>query len=317
MGACRVNTFEVQVPLREWYSRYQLDSPFVCSDWEYFHDPRETTYTKYTAIQSTQEVFVDGLFELIEKSDYDTKLPEYWLAELEQVMAPLRYPVHGLQMIAAYIGQMAPASRITIAAMFQAADEIRRTQRIAYRIRQLQLVYPGFSANSQALWQSDPIWQPLRETVERLLVTYDWGESFIALNLVLKPLFDELTLEHFGGLAKDNGDYLLQELFVSLNQDCIWHRQWSQALIQTALKDQRENKRVIEGWMAKWYPLALRAVQGFQPVFDRRSGVVNKHSFKDVNDRLNSSYRQYLDQLGLNLPVSDDLARKTNINFRE
>jgi Methane/Phenol/Toluene Hydroxylase len=38
---------------------------------------------------------------------------------------PLRFPGHGLQMLAAYIGKMAPSSRITMAASFQAADEMR------------------------------------------------------------------------------------------------------------------------------------------------------------------------------------------------
>ena len=47
-------------------------------------------------------------------------------------------------MLAAYIGKMAPSSRITIAASFQAADEMRRVQRLAYRMRQLQVTHPEF-----------------------------------------------------------------------------------------------------------------------------------------------------------------------------
>ncbi len=31
------------------------------------------------------------------------------------------------------------------------------------------------------------VWQPLREIVEKLLIVYDWGESFIVLNLLLSP----------------------------------------------------------------------------------------------------------------------------------
>jgi hypothetical protein len=57
---------------------------------------------------------------------------------------PLRFPGHGLQMLAAYIGKMAPSSGITMAASFQAADEMRRVQRLAYRMRQLQVTHPEF-----------------------------------------------------------------------------------------------------------------------------------------------------------------------------
>ena len=50
--------FELDVPLLDWYKRFQQDSPLTCSSWENFRDPRETTYTKYTEIQRDKEIFV-------------------------------------------------------------------------------------------------------------------------------------------------------------------------------------------------------------------------------------------------------------------
>jgi hypothetical protein len=41
-----------------------------------------------------------------------------------------------------------------------------------------------------------------------LLVTYDWGEAFVAVNLVLKPMLNELFLTHVPSLALGKGDYL-------------------------------------------------------------------------------------------------------------
>ena len=46
--------FEVEVPLSDWYRRYQQGSPLVCDDWDRFADPRETTYAKYVALQHGQ-----------------------------------------------------------------------------------------------------------------------------------------------------------------------------------------------------------------------------------------------------------------------
>ena len=40
--------FELDVPLLDWYKRYQQESPLTCSSWEKFQDPRQTTYTRYT-----------------------------------------------------------------------------------------------------------------------------------------------------------------------------------------------------------------------------------------------------------------------------
>jgi toluene monooxygenase system protein E len=117
--------FELDVPLLDWYKRFQQDSPLICSSWENFRDPRETTYTKYTAIQRDKEIFVDGILEEIDSNGYDTRLSPGWLHVLSRVFAPFRYPGHGLQMVASYIGQMAPSGRIVIAATQQAGDELR------------------------------------------------------------------------------------------------------------------------------------------------------------------------------------------------
>jgi toluene monooxygenase system protein E len=167
---------------------------------------------------------------------------------------------HGFQMIAAYIGQMAPSGRITIAAALQSADEMRRIQRIAYRIRQLQQIYPGFAGHSRTGWQADSIWQPLREIVEKLLIAYDWAESFVGLNLVLKPLVDELFMKYVSDLALREDDYLLGQIFYSLNEDCQWHRQWSESLNRMAIEENVRNQDTIQGWINQWYPLAARAV---------------------------------------------------------
>jgi toluene monooxygenase system protein E len=158
--------FEVRVPLAEWYARYQRESPFRCRDWEAFSDPRRTTYTTYTELQRGRETFVDGVLHSID-AGYDGRLPPAWIAGLDRLLAPLRYPAHGLQMLAAYVGQMAPGSRITIAAAFQAADEMRRIQRLAYRMRQLQETSPEFGRFARRTWQEDPVWQPSAKSSKR------------------------------------------------------------------------------------------------------------------------------------------------------
>jgi toluene monooxygenase system protein E len=135
--------FELDVPLLDWYKRFQQASPLTCTSWDSFRDPRETTYTKYTALQRDKEIFVDAVLEEIEQSGYDGQLSARWLHVLSRIFAPLRYPGHGLQMVASYVGQMAPSGRIVITAALQAADEMRRVQRIAYRVRQLQHRYRG------------------------------------------------------------------------------------------------------------------------------------------------------------------------------
>ena len=71
--------FELDVPLQRWYRLYQESSLLTCTSWEKFHDPRETTYAKYTDLQTDKEIFVDSLLEQIELTGYDRKLSASWV----------------------------------------------------------------------------------------------------------------------------------------------------------------------------------------------------------------------------------------------
>ena len=124
-------------PVVAWYYRYREGSALRARGWERFSDPRRTTYRGYTQLQDSREDVIDGLLREIDDTAYDRDLDQKWVRFLDRWYAPLRYPVHGLQMLAAYVAQMAPASRVTNCAAFQSADELRRVQRIAYRTVQL------------------------------------------------------------------------------------------------------------------------------------------------------------------------------------
>jgi toluene monooxygenase system protein E len=251
--------FEVATPLGAWYEEHR--SRLQCGDWERFADPRATTYAGYTRLQAQQETFVDGLLQSIEDQGYDARLPPAAVRLFDRLLAPLRFPLHGMQLLAAYVGQMAPAGRITIAAAFQAADEVRRIQRIAYRMALLQRTHAG--ADSRKAWQSEPLWQPLRKLIEELLVVWDWGECFCALNLSLKPRFEELFIVGLARAARDAGDPLLAEMLGSLGHDGRWHRQWAAALAQAVVADRAENEALLRQWTAVWDARVAEALQPF------------------------------------------------------
>ena len=254
--------FEVQTPLAEWYRRHQRESPLRLPDWERFCDPRNTTYALYTQLQSRQETFLDGLLRSIEERGYDYQLSQGAVRLLNRLLAPLRFPLHGLQLCAAYLGQMAPSGRITVAAALQSADELRRVQRIAHRTALLRRAHPYVGDAAARAWQDDDLWQPLRRLIEQLLVTWDWGECFTALNLCVKPLFDELFLVALARVARGVGDELCGELCGSLAADGRWHSDWSAALARTAIDGREQNRAVLRRWAEDW---SARACAAFQP----------------------------------------------------
>ena len=252
-------------PVVAWYYRYREGSALQARDWERFSDPRRTTYRGYTQLQDSREDVIDGLLREIDDTAYDRDLDQKWVRFLDRWYAPLRYPVHGLQMLAAYVAQMAPASRVTNCAAFQSADELRRVQRIAYRTVQLGGP-PGIETvrRHQAAWEDTDAFQPLRELIERALVAYDWGEAFTVTNLVIKPRIDRLVNQEIAGtLATANGDPILASIHFSLDEDARWHRAWTTALLRHLIEDTPANAEVVSGWIGKWSPLAARALEAF------------------------------------------------------
>ena len=140
-------------------------------------------------------------------------------------------------------------------------DELRRIQRLAYRMRQLQNTRAGFGNGSRDAWLGGAAWQPLRRLLERLLTTYDFGEASVATLLVVKPAFDALFMRDFARLAARRGDRLLLELFGSLDRDCRWHAAWASAFVDVAVSERPENRAVVSQWIGAWWPEARAALQ--------------------------------------------------------
>jgi toluene monooxygenase system protein E len=268
-------------PVVAWYYKHREGSALRADNWEQFADPRRTTYRTYTQLQDSREDVVDGLLREIDNTDYDSGLNEEWVGFLDRWYSPLRFPVHGLQMLAAYIAQMAPASRITNCAAFQAADEMRRVQRIAYRTVQLSgaPLDAEVVRRHRATWEDAAAFQPLRELIERALIAYDWGEAFTVTNLVIKPRIDRLVNEEIAGtLATENGDPVLTSIHFSLDEDARWHRAWTAALLQQLIDDTLANAEVVAGWIEKWQPLASDALHTFAAIVDEAPVPLDPHA---------------------------------------
>ncbi|HVV49907.1 MAG TPA: toluene hydroxylase [Polyangia bacterium] len=253
--------FALALPTSEFHARHQRGSRLVSDRWDELADPRATTYTKYVDLAREREAYLERLLEAIEASGHDRELADEWVETLARTLAPFRFLGHGLQMVAAYVGQMAPAGRIAVAALFQCGDEIRRIQRVACRLALLRRRRPEIAAEGRALWQSDPRWQPLRRALEKLLVTYDWGEAFVALNVCLKPVIDDLFLIQLAERADRARAHLDAQILRALHEDCRWHRAWTEALLALAGESRPENRAVVAGWVAAWTPAVEAATR--------------------------------------------------------
>ena len=252
------------IDMNEWYLRYRNNSPLRHDDWDAFRDPDETVYRSYNVTQDGHETYVDGLLRDHAKNAHDAGLSADWVAALARLYTPARYPLHCLQMCSAYLVQIVPASTIENCTMFQTADQLRWVSRIAYRTRELANAYAeaGFVSGERGAWEEDPCWQGFREMLERVLVTYDWAEHFVALNIVAKPAFDEAFIHQLGRAARRERDTLLAQLLDAQWTDSERARRWTGALVEFA-RGTADNAALMDGWVAKWAPLGDAAIDAY------------------------------------------------------
>jgi toluene monooxygenase system protein E len=285
-------------PLNRWYLEHREGSALQADDWEGFRDPGRLIYRGYVALQHQRETVIDGLVDDFERREHDAGLDEGWVRLLSRLYVPMRFPIHALQMAGLYVGQMAPSSFIANAAYFQAADELRRVQWVAYRARSLAVAHGGDIGSSEATrrtWEDDPVWQPMREAVETMLVAYDWGEAFAALNLAVKPLFDALCNGQLAELARVNGDDLLALMLDQFELDAARSRDWSRALVAHAVDQRAENRDVLRGWVERWTPVAERGADALAGLFAGAPGV---RDADEVRRSVRRVHRQHLEACG-------------------
>ncbi|OBI12434.1 toluene hydroxylase [Mycobacterium sp. E2327] len=257
-------------PINRWYVRHREGSPLRAGDWDGFRDPAALNYRRYVALQHDREIYAEGVVDHYESLDHDDQLDPAWVSVLERLYLPARFALHVLQITGLYVGQLAPSAYITNAAFFQAADELRALQWVAYRAKSLSLTHGVQLANSEAtrsIWELDDAWQPAREALERLLLAYDWGEAFTALNLVIKPTLDALFKESLPELAATHDDGLTAALLQESRIDTLRSHDWSAALVRYSVAANATNHDVLTDWVAKWQPLADNAVAGLATLF--------------------------------------------------
>ncbi len=252
-----------ELAMNNWYRRHVFESPLQHEDWEAWRDPDGIIYRVYTRLQDSQEQYIDGLLDEHDEIEHDASLSPAWLDTLERLYTPRRYLQTALQMGAAYLVQIAPASTLTAAAGFQEGDEFRWLSRMAYRTCELRKTHPqrGFGTTERRAWEEDPAWQGLRELLEKVLATYDWGENFVAFNLVAKPAADE-TLRELGTTARHFADPLLSLLADNQLRDADRSRRWSAALVDFC-RGKDGNAAAMAGWIETWMPLAKQAITAY------------------------------------------------------
>lgn len=248
-----------EAPINQWYLKYREGSVFNVEDWEGFRDPAKLTYSDYVMLQHDRETYLDGLVDHHEAAGTVEAYDTAWVESLSKTIVPLRFPLHILQMTALYVAQMAPSAFIINCSNFQAADEMRRVQRLAYLTKWMANAHGDAIAETdtaRTAWEKDPAWQPMRKGLEQLLGVYDWGEAFVALDLVIKPTIDALVNVTLARMAEANGDEFLSLMCAEFDRDSQRAKDWAAELARYAVKNNPALADTMRGWVDEWTPVA-------------------------------------------------------------
>jgi toluene monooxygenase system protein E len=261
------------VPMNRWYKRYRAESRLQHDDWNAFRDPDAVTYRAYCTERDRDEVYVEGLLGQYAAQGHDRSLAPGWVETLAAMYTPCRYLFHTAQMASAYAVSMAPASTVVNCAVFQMADSFRWVSRVAYRTAELRKSWPqtGFGDQERARWEKSAEWQGFREMMERLLATYDWGESLLALNLVALPAID-VALDQLKQAAIAQNDGLTRFLIDAQLGNSARRTRWTQAFL-AFICQRPENRALAQDVIARWSPYADRAVQLHAEAFGAGRGA--------------------------------------------
>jgi toluene monooxygenase system protein E len=283
---------------QKWYKHFRDNSPFIKplferGEWHDYEDPYKLTYWTYNSMADDNETFLDKIYEEIVNTKYDWNLSEEVLELYKNVYDPLRYVFHIMQMESMYLASMAPTSSITNVFIFMGMDHMRRVQRIAQRVKMLDIVYPslGFGKEARKIFEESPLFQPTREVLEKMLSTYDVGESLVAFNLAVKFILDELTLQHLTQQFSKMGDEMIRHIHMSFYNDTLRHRHQAQELFKYAFSKEPSLKDVIKPWLKDWQEMAFNATEGFRDVL--------KGEYDNTIKQIKKAHSEYLGGIGL------------------
>ncbi len=268
---------------------------WTSAQWESYRDPNKLTYRSYHEVQSEREAALEMVIQAARAEHAVRYLDPEWVETLRMFFAPMRFAEWGISMAHQYVGRFAISSLITNPSILQVFDELRHTQRIAEWTHDLEAEHGGFGGY-RAQWLQDPMFQPIREYLERVCVLRDWGEAVVATNLVLEPLLQRLLYRTMSDLGNAHSDSVLPHFAYSVYCDEERHWGWAAALAAMLNAESEENLATTIGWVEAWTPLAVASVEALAPVF---SGVGNHRVFDAALSEARSLSAEVLDAAGV------------------
>lgn len=249
--------------------------------WFDFRDPASHWQRTYVKMQGEQERGIDRATEDAASSGALGQIDPVWLTEMigghYRVWSFVEY---GLFRAFAPAQREALADTIGQVLCFEGVDRMRHAQAIVIYLMDIEAAVPGFvDHGGKARWTDDPVYQPTRALVEKLMLeTTDWAELSVVTNLIVDPILAEVGLSQLlGRFGPFHGDSVTPLMVSTVERDRRRNLAWTEEFVRMVtgqlsrgheVPAAEDNRGVIQHWLDTWTPVVLEATQALAPVYD-------------------------------------------------
>ena len=230
-----------------------------------------------------------------------------WVRFVQQNVGAWMHVDHGLGLyLFANANRRGPTNMHNTAIAVNSMHLIRAAQDLALYQLTLSEEVEGFDGSAHLeTWNSDPAWQGVRETAERLTATDDWAEAVFAANVVFQPLVGELFRSQLVmHAAPRNGDFVTPTVVGAEEFDFSERDlRYTKAIFELLSNDREfaeHNSRVMNTWLADWTGQAIAAARAMQPLWSQPDAKPGR--FEDALDRVKSRFAGIVEELSLDVP---------------
>jgi propane monooxygenase small subunit len=279
------------------------------SDWHAFRDPnQEWEQTIYRNNARVVRQVEQNIANAKSQGAFERWSPE-WSRDVATHVGAWMHAEHGLGMHVFLPAQRdAPTNMINNAISVNSMHKLRMAQDLALYNLEVTGVRDDFEGKAHLdAWTNDPIWQPVRENVERMTAIRDWGEAVVAANLAFEPLVGELFRTGFVvATSPANGDYVTPAVMGVAESDFERDLAYTKDLIGPLVRDPehgQENVRQLGEWLSQWIPVSLGAARALEPLFSQAHSPV---TFDEALTRARDRTRGILGELEIPTPKELD-----------
>ncbi|WCN39501.1 hypothetical protein [Aneurinibacillus uraniidurans] len=239
----------------------------VCTDWEQFRDPARLYYATYCYDRAELQTRIKGQFNACERLGVFRTMDDSFVRTVSEFFPVLRHLFFGESVVYMYVGRFSVGTAIEQCATYQSFDLLGSAQLITKICAELESRNPAILSAGKQKWLEDEKFQPLRALTEKLMVTWDWGEAVVAVNLLLNLIVYPLFFEEMSESALENGG-----AGYAMFSEFFWHmfdyeRNWAAALMKMLIADTPANQAVIQSFVDEWLPQVIAAIKPILPIF--------------------------------------------------